>query len=128
MFYEEFGCHLKGTKVLSYDCSEVNVENVKIGDKLMGNDGSPRLVKSVYTGFDMMYKITLSNGDFQIVNSKHPVYFKKYNWEKKTYSEHTLTAPELLNKNGLNKGYYIPKATLKFDKKDVKIHPYLLGL
>jgi len=128
MLFEEFGCHLKGTKILKSNFEEINVEDVKVGDFIAGDDGVSRLVKEVYTGEDMMYKITLSNGDFQVVNSKHLVFFKKYDWAKKTYSEHTLTAPELLNINGLNKGHYIPKATLKFDKKEVSINPYFLGL
>ncbi len=125
---EEFGCHIKGTKVLMYDGSVKNVEDVQIGDILMGDDNTPRIVQELYSGTDQLYKITLSNGDYQIVNSHHPVYFKKFNWNTGKYSEHTLTAPELLNIKGLSKGYYIPKATLKFEYRPIYIHPYFLGL
>ena len=125
---EEFGCHIKGTKVLMYDGSIKNVEDVQIGDILMGDDNTPRIVQELYNGTDQLYKITLSNGDYQIVNSHHPVYFKKFNWNTGKYSEHTLTAPELLNIKGLNKGYYIPKAALKFEYRPIYIHPYFLGL
>mgnify|MGYP003587763647 CR=1 FL=1 len=41
---EEFGCHLKGTKVLMYDGSIKNVEDIKVGDTLMGDDNTPRKV------------------------------------------------------------------------------------
>lgn len=125
---EEFGCHIKGTKVLMFDGSTKNVEDVVEGDVLMGDDNTPRVVQELYSGTDQLYKITLSNGDYQIVNSHHPVYFKKYDWNKHVYTEHTLTAPELMNIKDLNKGYYIPKATLKFEHKDVDINPYFLGL
>ena len=125
---EEFGCHIKGTKVLMYDGVIKNVEDIIVGDILMGNDNTPRIVQKLYSGTDQLYKITLSNGDYQIVNSVHPVYFKKYNWNNKTVSENTLTAPELLKINNLNKGYYIPKAVIDFPLKDVKVDPYLLGL
>ncbi len=125
---EEFGCHIKGTKVLMYNGSVKNVEDVQIGDILMGDDNTPRIVQELYSGTDQLYKITLSNGDYQIVNSHHPVYFKKFNWNTGKYSEHTLTAPELLNIKGLSKGYYIPKATLKFEYRPIYIHPYFLGL
>lgn len=125
---EEFGCHIKGTKVLMYDGSVKNVEDIIVGDKLMGDDNTPRLVQELYNGTDQLYKITLSNGDFQIVNSHHPVYFKKYNWSKRTYTEHTLTAPELLEIKNLNKGYYIPKAVVSFPFNPVPINPYFLGL
>ena len=125
---EEFGCHIKGTKVLMYDGTLKNVEEIQEGDVLMGNDNTPRIVKKLYNGIDSLYKITLSNGDYQIVNSHHPVYFKKYDWNKKKYTEHTLTAPELLKIKNLNKGYYIPKASIKFPHKPLTIDPYFLGL
>lgn len=125
---EEFGCHIKGTKVLMYDGSIKNVEDIIVGDVLMGDDNTPRVVQELYSGIDQLYKITLSNGDYQIVNSHHPVYFKKYNWNNKTYTEHTLTAPELLEIKNLDKGYYIPKAIIHFPYTPVAINPYFLGL
>ena len=125
---EEFGCHIKGTKVLMYDGSIKNVENITVGDVLMGDDNTPRVVQELYNGTDQLYKITLSNGDYQIVNSHHPVYFRKYNWNKGIYTEHTLTAPELLKIKNLNKGYYIPKAIIHFPYIPVTINPYFLGL
>lgn len=125
---EEFGCHIKGTKVLMYDGSIKNVEDIAVGDILMGDDNTSRVVQELYNGTDQLYKITLSNGDYQIVNSHHPVYFKKYNWNNGTYTEHTLTAPELLEIKNLDKGYYIPKATIHFPYIPVAINPYFLGL
>ena len=125
---EEFGCHIKGTKVLMYNGSIKNVEDIIIGDVLMGNDNTPRVVQKLYNGIDQLYKITLSNGDYQIVNSHHPVYFKKYNWNNGTYTEYTLTAPKLLEIKNLNKGYYIPKAIIHFPYTPVAINPYFLGL
>ena len=125
---EEFGCHIKGTKVLMYDGSIKNVEDIVIGDILMGDDSTPRVVQELYNGTDQLYKVTLSNGDYQIVNSHHPVYFKKYNWNKGIYTEHTLIAPELMKIKSLDKGYYIPKAVLEFQNKPVIINPYFLGL
>ena len=125
---EEFGCHIKGTKVLMYDGSIKNIEDIIVGDILMGDDNTPRVVQELYSGIDQLYKITLSNGDYQIVNSHHPVYFRKYNWNNKTYTEHTLTAPELLKIKNLDKGYYIPKAIIHFPYTPVAINPYFLGL
>lgn len=125
---EEFGCHIKGTEVLMYDGLIKNVEDIVVGDILMGDDNTPRVVKELYSGTDQLYKITLSNGDYQIVNSHHPVYFKRYSRKHNVYTEHTLTAPELLEVKGLSKGYYIPKATIYFPYTPVAINPYFLGL
>lgn len=33
------GCHAKGTKILMYDGSMKNVEDIKVGDCLVGDDG-----------------------------------------------------------------------------------------
>ena len=66
------GCHAKGTKVLMFDGSFKNVEDVIVGDKLMGVDSSPRTVLSLTRGRDKMYKITPHRyGNPFIVNSKH---------------------------------------------------------
>ena len=60
---EESGCHLKGTKVMLYNGTFKNVEDVTTDDLLMGDDGTSRKVLELYSGIDDMYKITLSNGD-----------------------------------------------------------------
>ena len=125
---DEFGCHIKGTKILMYDGSVKNVEDIKVGDVIMGDDNTERTVLELYNGLDQLYKITLSNGDYQIVNSCHPVYFRIYDKNNGIYTEHTLTAPELMKVNNLNKNCYIPKAVLKFQYKSVAVNPYFLGL
>ena len=125
---EEAGCHLKGTEVLMYDGSIKKVEDVKIGDQLMGDDGTPRNVLELFSGVDDMYKISLLNGDYQVVNSKHPVYYKTFSWDKHTYTKHLDTAPNLMNKD-TSKGYYISKSgNVNFPHKNVDIDPYWLGL
>ncbi|UWF82783.1 MAG: hypothetical protein [Bacteriophage sp.] len=44
IMFEEGGCHIAGTKVMMYDGSTKNVEDVKLGELLMGPDGTPRKV------------------------------------------------------------------------------------
>ena len=64
-------CHGKGTKILMHDCTVKNVEDVVVGDKLMGDDGTPRTVLSLAHGTDQMYRVTLKNGDSFTCNSAH---------------------------------------------------------
>lgn len=126
---EEFGCHIKGTEVLMADGTVEKVENVKIGDFLMGDDGTPRKVLKTHNGVDKLYKITLSNGDSQIVNSKHLIYYKRYNWNSGKYKELLQTPEEVMNYKSLDKGNYIIKATeIRYLHKDVDIDPYWIGL
>ena len=64
--FESYGlgkCHGKGTEVLMYDCTVKKVEDVKVGDLLMGDDGTSRTVTSLASGTDELYKVTLKNGD-----------------------------------------------------------------
>lgn len=125
---EEAGCHLKGTEVRMYDGSTKKVEDISIGDVLMGDDGTSRNVLELYSGIDNMYKITLSNGDYQVVNSKHPVIYKTYDWNKNIYIEHLSTAPELMKMN-ISKGYYISKSdAVNYPYQNLTIDPYWLGL
>lgn len=70
-------CLGKGTPILMYDGSLKNVEDVKIGDNLMGDDNKPRAVLSTTKGVDVMYKIRQSHGDEYIVNSAHLLCLKR---------------------------------------------------
>jgi hypothetical protein len=62
----------------------------------MGDDNTPRKVLLCHTGEDTLYKITLSNGDSQIVNSRHLIYYKHYDWDKKQYTDKLLTPKEVM--------------------------------
>lgn len=127
ILFEEMGCHIKGTEVLMYDNTFKKVEDIINGDLIKGIDGTPRIVSGVHSGTDLMYKITLSNGDWHIVNSKHLVWFKRHLWYKDTDEYITISAEDLVKWKDLQ-GCYIKKATLEYPFKEVRINPYLLGL
>ena len=65
------GCHKKDSLIILYDGTRKKVQDIKYGDKLMGDDGKPRTVKVLYTGEQDMYKIFLDNGENFIVNKDH---------------------------------------------------------
>ena len=68
LIYDEAGCHIAGTKVLMFDGSTKNVEDLQLGDKLMGPDGTERNVIELHSGKDQMYKLIMDNKEEQIVN------------------------------------------------------------
>jgi replicative DNA helicase len=49
---EECGCHAPGTEVIMYDGHLKKVEDIQIGDLLMGDDGTPRKVLELHHGTD----------------------------------------------------------------------------
>lgn len=125
---EEAGCHIKGTECYKANKTIEKVENIKIGDSLLGPDMKPRKVLKVFTGVRKLYKITLSNGDYQIVTDNHPVYTKVRTWGKAAKEEFkTFTCEELLQRN-YKKGHYIVKQPILYEHKNVLIDPYMLGL
>ena len=70
------GCHVKGTKIMMYNGSLKNVEDIKLNDKLMGDDSRPRRVKTLFTGEQDMYKLTLDDGRDFVVNKNHRIAIK----------------------------------------------------
>ena len=69
-------CHGINTQILMFDGSIKMVQDIKIGDKIMGDDSTCRIVKSLGNGRDMMFKIVPRKGESFIVNSEHVLCLK----------------------------------------------------
>ena len=65
-------CLGKDTPVLMYDGSIKSVQDIIVGDLLMGDDSKPRKVLTLARGREMMYKISeIGTDHFYIVNESH---------------------------------------------------------
>lgn len=64
-------CLGKGTPVLMYDGRTVPVEDIQVGDRLMGDDNSPRTVLSLARGRERLYRISYLNGSSFVCNESH---------------------------------------------------------
>lgn len=64
-------CLGKGTPVMLYDGRVVAVEDIVVGDLLMGPDSKPRRVESLARGSEMLYRVTPVKGDPYVVNESH---------------------------------------------------------
>jgi len=64
-------CLGRGTKVMLYDGSIINAEDVEVGMLLMGDDSTPRRVLSLARGRQKMYRITGKDGTSWTCNSEH---------------------------------------------------------
>ncbi|KAL4962291.1 U4/U6-U5 snRNP complex subunit PRP8 [Aspergillus stella-maris] len=58
LFWER-ACLAKGTQLLRYDSTKINVEDVKEGDLLLGPDGGPRRAFNIVNGKDRLYRIKI---------------------------------------------------------------------
>lgn len=65
------GCHAPGTPILMFDGSVRPVEDIRVGDALMGPDSRPRRVLRLHRGDDEMYEIRPLKGEPFVVNGDH---------------------------------------------------------
>jgi len=127
-------CHGKGTKVIMFDGTIKNVEDVVVGDQLMGDDSTPRNVLSLARGEETLYEIQQENGDNYVINESHILSLKgssELDSKKHKYThDRVIDIPlkEYLSK-GVDfkkrmKGYKVP---VEFSKKELEVDPYVLG-
>jgi hypothetical protein len=70
-------CHTFDTPILMYDGSIKMVQDIVVGDKVMGDDSKCRNVLSLGRGEDDLYDIVHSNGEKYGVNSEHIMCLKQ---------------------------------------------------
>lgn len=58
-------CLGKGTKVKMFDNTFKNVEDIVVGDELIGDDEQPRHVSKLYQGEQQMYRVSYLGGEFR---------------------------------------------------------------
>lgn len=58
-------CLGKGTRVKMFDGTFKNVEDIVVGDVLMGDDEQPRNVSKLYQGEQQMYRVSYLGGEFR---------------------------------------------------------------
>ena len=71
-------CFALDTLILMYDGTIKKVQDIKVGDIIMGDDSTPRNVLTLGSGKDDMYDIISENGDKYTVNSEHILCLKYY--------------------------------------------------
>lgn len=64
-------CLGKGTDILMYDGNIKKVEDLKVGDLLMGPDSKPRRILGTTTGIEELYRIVPVKGNPYVVNESH---------------------------------------------------------
>lgn len=129
-------CEAVGTKVRMHNGTIKRVEDLVVGDYLMGIDSKPRKIISLHRGKDEhMYRIDQSKGDSYTVNSKHIGTFIQVGKRQKggiEFSEKTIQdidIPTLLSysTNYIKERIRGFKVACEFPEKRVLIEPYFLG-
>ncbi len=124
-------CLGRGTKVVMYDGRVKNVEDVVVGDKLMGDDSTPRRVLSLARGREKMYWVRQNRGIDYRVNESHILSLKcSRNEGEHKYGDILNISIKEYNKNSKKfhsnyKGY---KVAIDFPKTQLSVDPYFLGI
>ena len=137
-------CFGKGTRIMMFDGASKNVEDIKVGHVLMGDDSTPRVVTSLARGREMLYDIHQTASSTYRVNESHILSlqgtnaFTRRKMKDGSYKEYhnrfsnkkcDISLKEYLSLAKFNKhilkGYKVP---LDFQDIDVDIDPYWLGL
>ena len=134
-------CLGKNTPIIMYDGSIKMVQDIKIGDKLLGDDSTIRNVTSLARGKEKMYKIKQIKGNEYIVNESHILSLKLTKMDKKNtyayinnkkYKKYDIVDISVLDYLNLSKSVQSRlkgfKVGVEFEKKEVQFDPYILGL
>jgi len=71
------GCHRVGQLILMFDGTLKTIENIEVGEKLMGMDSTPRTVLSLVRGEGKMVQIIPTKGESFVVNEDHVLTLKR---------------------------------------------------
>lgn len=71
-------CLGEDTEILLFDLRVKKVQHVKVGDKLLGDDGAPREVLSTCSGEDELYLIEQNGGMNYVCNSEHILVLQEF--------------------------------------------------
>lgn len=133
------GCHEKGYQLLKANGDLILVEDIKVGDKIMGPNGIPKKVLNLFRGIEQMYEITLRNGISFTVNEGHILQLyrtgkspiNKGNYDKTYPPVVSVTVKEYINWAKSRKHLYKIKRGGDLNYKSMHplpIDPYFLGL
>lgn len=117
-----------GTKVLMFDGTIKEVQDIRVGDTLMGDDSLPRKVLSITNGKETMYRVCQKSAEDYVVNESHILCLKDINNTDSDREEaYDIAVREYLNCDDkkILKGYRVP---VNFPSKKVPSDPYILGL
>jgi superfamily II DNA or RNA helicase len=122
-------CLGRDTPVMMYDGTIRMVQDIQVGEYIMGDDSTPRTVLSTCSGTEQMYRVVPTKGDPYVVNESHILSLKlSTNDAKKNGQVVDISVKDFLNlppgPRRNMKGYRVP---IHFEEKEVPFDPYMFG-
>lgn len=128
------GCHAAGHPILMHSGSVKSVEDIVVGDVVMGPDSLPRTVQDVVTGHQMMYRIDCKRGPSFVVNEGHVLHLEctregKGNYGTRGGERENISVHEYLKKSKYWKHLRkLRSVEILFPERSQLIDAYLIGV
>lgn len=125
-------CFGEGTKIMMFDGSFKNAEDIIVGDLLMGDDSKPRTVLETHSGFDDLFEIKprFMKSDSYVVNKEHILCLAERLKNNDGFEYKEMAVKDYINELDWKKKdcYRQYKAKLDFSENKHLLDPYFLGL
>ena len=74
---EVLNCHKEDTEIIMFNNEIKKIQNIQIGEQIMGYNSKPLMVKNIIKGHDLLYNIThLSDNKSYNVNQEYKLYLR----------------------------------------------------
>ena len=131
--FNDSKCFGKGQKVLTFEGDLKKIEEVLVGDVLMGPDSAPRKVLSTTSGIGKMYKVSPTRGKSFYITENHILKLKANDYAllkagKPQYLE--LSVKEYLaSSKSIRYNYRLYRVGVNFPTQEAcTLDPYYVGL
>jgi replicative DNA helicase len=124
-------CFGKGTRILMYSGAIKAVEDIQVGDVLMGDDSTPRQVLSLARGQEAMYWVRQNKALDYRVNASHILSLKRSRNENNSKNGDVLNLPltdYMAASAKFKSNYKGYKMAVAFAEQTLPLCPYFLGL
>lgn len=129
LLYGPPGCHARGTKILMHDGMTKNVEDIVVGDKLMGPDSSCRNVLALARGQEDLYKIIPTKGEPFIVNKSHILHLTPSGKNQTLRCPINLKLSDVMTFSKVfQERMKLTRSKVEYPTKQQVIPPYIFGL
>lgn len=119
-------CLGKDTPVLMYDGSVKKVQDIKVGDLLMGPDSKHRTVMALGSGQEEMFRITPNYGYLNWECNKSHILSLQ---DSRTKNIKNISVDEYLKMSKTDKwNYKLYRTSVEFQTQEVPYDPYFIGL
>ena len=129
-YFATMGCHAINTPIIMADGTRKMVQDIEVGDKVMGVNNTVRTVESLIRGNGKLFKISQSRGEDYIVNEGH-VLALEYSSKRKYmgYSKGdklTMTVHDFMQIPASQRRYFKGyKDSYELEEKEFAIPPYI---